>query len=200
LFVVALVASSQPKKKVDGDEQQARFLFGDGQKAYDLGEFERALQLYSDAYKLKPLPGFLFNIGQCHRQLGNFERAEFFYGRFIDNSNPDAPNTKLARELLADVAKKRVEKEAAQRRAADEKVNAEAKAPLEVPLVPVLVPPEPSLPVSPPVADVPVTQNPAFWVVVGAVVVAVATGATVGIVLSRPQTRMTSLPDIDGRR
>lgn len=57
------------------EETKARALYKDGMKAYDVGDFEGALVLYSDAYKLAPLPGFLFNIAQCHRQLGNFERA-----------------------------------------------------------------------------------------------------------------------------
>jgi tetratricopeptide (TPR) repeat protein len=206
LLALPCVALAQ-KKKVDPVEQQARTLFTDGQKAYDVGEFERALTLYSDAYKLKPLPGFLFNIGQCHRQLGNFERAGFFYGRFIDNSNTDAPNVELARELLADVSRRQADKDAAEKKAAQEKAEAERRA-ADAPVAPPLTPVEVSTlpPPPPPVLEEPVTKKAWFWVVVGVGVAAVATGATLGIVAgSQPREvmyapRPTSLPDIDGRR
>lgn len=205
------VAAAQPKK--NADEQAARTLFADGQKAYDLGEFDRALTLYSDAYKLKPLPGFLFNIGQCHKQLGNYERAAFFFGRFVDNSKPEAANVALAKELKADMEKRQAEKAEAERKAAEEKAAADraaaekAKA-SDAPVAPPLTPAELStLPPPPPpsVEPEPVTKKAWFWVVIGGAVVATAAGVTAGVVLSQPQTvmyvpRTTSLPDIDGRR
>lgn len=202
---LACVALAQPKK--NADEQAARALFADGQKAYDLGEFERALTLYSDAYKLKSLPGFLFNIGQCHKQLGNYERAAFFFGRFVDNSNPEAANVALAKELKADMEKRQAEKLDAERKAADEKAAAE-KAKSDAPVAPPLTPVELStLPPPPPpaVEPEPVTKKAWFWVVIGGAVVATAAGVTAGVLLSQPQTvmyvpRTTSLPDIDGRR
>jgi tetratricopeptide (TPR) repeat protein len=207
LLVLALPCAVVAQKKVDPVEQQARTLFADGQKAYDVGEFERALTLYSDAYKLKPLPGFLFNIGQCHRQLGNFERAAFFYGRFIDNSNTEAPNVELARELMADVSRRQAEKDAAEKRAAQEKAEAERRA-ADAPVAPPLTPVEVSTlpPPPPPVLEEPVTKKAWFWVVVSVGVAAVATGATLGILAgSQPREvpytpRPTSLPDIDGSR
>lgn len=209
LLTLGLVAQAQPKKKVETDEQKARVLFADGQKAYDVGEFERALTLYSEAYKLKPLPGFLFNIAQCHRQLGNFERASFFFGRFIDNSKPAAPNVELARELMADMERRQAEKAGAEKKAADEKARAEAdaKAKSDAPIAPPLTPVEVvSLPPPPPAVEPePVTKKAWFWVVIGGAVVAAAGGITAGVLLSQPREvmyvpRMTSLPDIDGRR
>lgn len=206
---LAVVATAQPKKSAD--EQAARALFADGQKAYDLGEFDRALTLYSDAYKLKPLPGFLFNIGQCHKQLGNFERAAFFFGRFIDNSKPEAANVALAKELKADMEKRQAEKAEAERKAAEEKVAAEKAAAdkaSDAPVAPPLTPVEAStLPPPPPpsLEPEPVTKKAWFWVVIGGAVVATAAGVTAGVLLSQPRTemyvpRMTSQPDIDGRR
>ncbi|MDP3233784.1 MAG: hypothetical protein Q8N26_13470 [Myxococcales bacterium] len=209
LLTLGLVAQAQPKAKVETDEQKARVLFADGQKAYDVGEFERALTLYSEAYKLKTLPGFLFNIAQCHRQLGNFERASFFFGRFIDNSKPAAPNVELARELMTDMERRQAEKAAAEKKAADEKAQAEADAKLkrDAPIAPPLTPVEVmSLPPPlPAVEPEPVTKQPWFWVVIGGAVVAAAGGITAGVLLSQPREvmyvpRMTSLPDIDGRR
>lgn len=209
LLTLGLAAQAQPKKKVETDEQKARVLFADGQKAYDVGEFERALTLYSEAYKLKTLPGFLFNIAQCHRQLGNFERASFFFGRFIDNSKPAAPNVELARELMTDMERRQAEKADAEKKAADEKARAEAdaRAKSDAPIAPPLTPVEVvSLPPPPPAVEPePVTKKAWFWVVIGGAVVAAAGGITAGVLLSQPREvmyvpRMTSLPDIDGRR
>jgi len=212
LLALGLVAQAQPRTKVETDEQKARVLFADGQKAYDVGEFERALTLYSEAYKLKTLPGFLFNIAQCHRQLGNFERASFFFGRFIDNSKPVAPNIELARELMTDMERRQAEKTGAEKKAADEKARAEAeaRAKADAPIAPLLTPVDlVSLPPPPPppplVEPEPVTKKPWFWVVIGGAVVAAAGGITAGVLLSQPREmmyvpRMTSLPDIDGRR
>ncbi len=115
---------------------RARALFLQAQKAYDLGKFEEASQLYSSAYELAPLPGFLFNIAQCERLRGRPEEAAFFYRRFLEKA-PGASNAALAQELLAQVQGQaeqirlvRLEQEAMQRAEA----NA-ASVPLEGPAV-----------------------------------------------------------------
>lgn len=211
ILSVALATVASAGKKPDGAEAQARVLFADGQKAYDVGEFERALSLYSEAYKLKTLPGFLFNIAQCHRQLGNFERAAFFFSRFIDTSKPNAPNVDLARELMADMQQQQEAKVAADKRAADEKAEADRRAQeraVDAPVVPLLTPetaPPPPPAVAAEVLVEPVTSKPWFWVVITGAVLATAGGITAGVLASQPREvmytpRMTSLPDIDGRR
>jgi tetratricopeptide (TPR) repeat protein len=101
------------------DVARARKLFADAQTAYDLQEFSKALNLYSEAYRVKALPGFLFNMAQCQKQLGDLKSAAFFFGRFIDNSRPDAPNVELARDLLKDLNAKLDEQAAEQRRSAE---------------------------------------------------------------------------------
>ena len=92
------------------DDAKAKQLFKEAQTAYDLAEFDKALGLYSEAYRLKPLPGFLFNMAQCHRQKGAYERAAFFFQRFLDNSPPQAPNLEVAKELLAEMRAKQAGK------------------------------------------------------------------------------------------
>jgi hypothetical protein len=185
-------SSVAPSKKLDPDESRARTLFKDGQTAYDVGEFENALRLFTEAYKVKPLPGFLFNIAQCHRQLGNFKEAAFFFGRFIDNSKPEAANVELARELMTQM-EKRLE--------ASRPVDAPVATNLEpaAPVVPVLPPPPP-----PPAAEEPVYKKGWFWGVVGGAAAVVAAGVVVAVVASQPRVVpytpvTTTLPDIDAR-
>jgi tetratricopeptide (TPR) repeat protein len=84
-------------------EEQARSKFSEGNLAYDLGEFDRALKSFSEAYRLKPLPAFLFNIAQCHRQLKNPSRAAFFYRRYLALSQGEPANADVVRELIAEM-------------------------------------------------------------------------------------------------
>jgi tetratricopeptide (TPR) repeat protein len=85
-------------------EAQARAKFAQGNLSYDLAEFQKALDAYSEAYRLMPLPGFLFNIAQCHRQLGRPERAAFFYRRYLLLSKEAPPsNAEMVEELIREM-------------------------------------------------------------------------------------------------
>jgi hypothetical protein len=109
---------------------RAQAKFNEAQVAYHLGEFQKALAGYTEAYRLLPLPGFLFNMAQCHRQLGNAESAAFSYRRYLDLATkaqgrmPD--NGPLTLELIAEMDA-RVREEKARRPAARE--TAPAKKP-----------------------------------------------------------------------
>ena len=195
-------------KKPEGDEAKARALYKEGQTAYDIGQFARALELYAEAYKAKALPGFLFNIAQCHRQLGNFKEAGFFFGRFIDNSKPETANVELARELALEMNRR--EKLAEEARAAEERRKAEeaaaraADAPVATNLDPTLpnslLPPPPP----PPIEETPVYKKGWFWgVVLGSAALA-AGGVVAAVVANQPRVvsytpATTTLPDIDAR-
>ena len=185
------------------DEARAKALFKSGMKTYDVGDFEGALKLYSDAYQLAPLPGFLFNIAQCHRQLNNFERAAFFYQRFIDTSRPRAANvdvaaglldemkTRQAAKLAAESAKAEDEaRKAAQQRKREEDRQAELKkldAPLASALVPALT--ETAPPPPPPIAEEdPVYKKWWFWTVIALAVAGAAGGTAAGVLATAPRS------------
>ena len=70
---------------------EARRLYDEGQKLYNLGEFPRAIEQFKKAYELSARPGLLFNIAQAHRLNGNFKQALFFYESFL-RGQPDAKN------------------------------------------------------------------------------------------------------------
>lgn len=78
---------------------RARELFKRAEVHFSLGEFEAALELYKEAYKSKPLPGFLFNIGQCHRNLKLHDKALFFYRQYLLRL-PTAGNRKEVEKLI----------------------------------------------------------------------------------------------------
>ncbi|MCY1044615.1 tetratricopeptide repeat protein [Corallococcus sp. bb12-1] len=105
-----VVAAEAPT--ASSSEAQAREKFSEGNLAYDLGEFDRGLKAFSEAYRLKPLPAFLFNIAQCQRQLNNPSRAAFFYRRYLALSSEEPANADVVRELIAEMDNKvRVQEE-----------------------------------------------------------------------------------------
>jgi tetratricopeptide (TPR) repeat protein len=83
------------------DEARARSLYLEGQRLYDVGEYERALDAFKDAYLVKPDPNFLFNIAQCHRQMGDPVGAVTEYRAYLRRL-PDAPNRALVERFIAD--------------------------------------------------------------------------------------------------
>ena len=132
LVAVALAVSPVSAHAAKGEagshvESQARAKFSEGNIAYDLAEFQKALDAYSEAYRLMPLPGFLFNIAQCHRQLGRSERAAFFYRRYLSLSKEEPPNAVLVKELIAEMDEA-ARKEHARRLTREETAREQAKA------------------------------------------------------------------------
>jgi tetratricopeptide (TPR) repeat protein len=81
------------------DDARARALFRRAEVHFNLQQFDQALELYTEAYKLKPLPGFLFNIAQCQRQLGKLREALFSYKIFLSRV-PHAPNRVEVEKLI----------------------------------------------------------------------------------------------------
>ncbi len=158
------------EKKAD---RRAKQLFEEGQRAYDLADFQTAVDKYKAAYKEKPLPAFLFNVAQCYRQLKQWDQASFFYRRYLTLA-PNAPNVDHVKDLLAEVEKQAkaaapppaptvppatadadtqhpVELEKAKAEAAERPVEA-AKAPPPPPAVASAAPPPPPA-VAPPKAN-----------------------------------------------
>ena len=79
---------------------------------YKAGQFLPALEGFTKAYDLSPVPEVLFNIGQCHFQLSSWERAVFFYRAYL-HDRPNAPNRALVEELIAEAERERKTREAA---------------------------------------------------------------------------------------
>lgn len=127
LAVAPLSARASGEDAGPDVESQARAKFAEGNISYDLAEFQKALDAYSEAYRLMPLPGFLFNIAQCHRQLGHPERAGFFYRRYLSLSKEEPPNAALVRQLIADMDAE-VRKEQERRLTREETARDQARA------------------------------------------------------------------------
>lgn len=106
-------------------EKQARKLFAEAEKYYNLGKFKDALEMYSKAYEVVQLSGFLFNIGQCHRMLGNYERAVFFYRGYLRGGR-SIPNRSMVERLISDSERRMEEKKQEEERRKQEEARKRA--------------------------------------------------------------------------
>ena len=104
LFVfmfVSLVAVSVASAE-DAETRAAKRYFERGQKAFNLGKFDDALEQYQKAYDAKPIPAILFNIGQCYRNLGDYEAAIFSFRKYL-KLEPDADNREETEEYITEL-------------------------------------------------------------------------------------------------
>ena len=85
-LALAAIAASPVEDKV-----LAKQHFEAGARHFDLAEYEKALEDFKEAYRLRPDATFLYNIAQCHRKLGHVDEALTFYRNYLRRA-PEAPN------------------------------------------------------------------------------------------------------------
>jgi len=124
-IAVAAVLSCLPSGlRAQGDDQaRARALFSKAEARFASGEFKEALDLYQQAYRVKPLPGFHLNIGQCYFNLEQYERAVHHYRQYLRSESPKH------REEAEKLIKLGQQKLAEQRRDAPAQEGQEAEVP-----------------------------------------------------------------------
>lgn len=88
-----------PKTPSDDDSTtaEARSLFAEGSRLYDLGDYDQAIQFFEKAYTLSGAPTLLLNIAQAYRLEGACAQAATLYRRFLEK----VPNTPHRGELEA---------------------------------------------------------------------------------------------------
>ena len=99
VVVVAFTASASAEPSA---EEHSAELAAAGSVAYNLGDFDRAVELFKEAYKARSDSYLLFNIAQSHRQLGDCRDALFFYRRFLSETADEA-NRKTVEERIDDL-------------------------------------------------------------------------------------------------
>lgn len=96
LLVIITVGGSAPAwaagTPTDRERAQlARQAYEGGKKAYNLGDFDKSIELWKQAYEYRDDPIFLFNIGQAYRQKADYQKAIFFYKAYT-REEPRARN------------------------------------------------------------------------------------------------------------
>jgi tetratricopeptide (TPR) repeat protein len=86
----------------DAPDRRARALYRVGEEHFSNQRYWQAIEAYSAAYELRPLPGFLFNIAQCYRIVGDFDKAVVFFERYMGRY-PNSPHRQQIEGLLAEM-------------------------------------------------------------------------------------------------
>jgi len=71
-----------------------------GSAAFEAGQFEKAANLFKDAFDISPRGNLLFNIGLSYEQAGDVEQAVQFYERFVQ-AVPNSPQRPAVQRQIA---------------------------------------------------------------------------------------------------
>src|SRR5262249_40518497 len=87
-----------------GNDREARRLFDEGQRHYNLGEYEQAIAQFKEDYRLSEAPLLLFNIAQAYRLLGpgNCDPALQFYARYL-RADPQTLDRNAIEQRMAEL-------------------------------------------------------------------------------------------------
>ena len=120
---------------------RAKTIFQDGERDFQLGKFDAAIEAYERAFNLDPQPAFIFNIALAHRRqyeidgkLEHLLRARELYRNYL-KLDPTTPHRPGVEKLITDLGA-RIEQARA------------ASAPPLPPVAP--APPPPPSPAAPP--------------------------------------------------
>jgi tetratricopeptide (TPR) repeat protein len=107
----------EPAPALSPDEARAQALYQESSRYYDLGEYERALKGFQDAYVLSGAPALLLNIGQCLRFLERYDEARRSYESYL-RVEPESEFRSEVENLIAQMLDLRDQKQSAQQTSA----------------------------------------------------------------------------------
>lgn len=112
LCAVVLLCPGMGRAQPAGGGSELAEVYRKGRTAYDLGNFEEAIEYFKRAYALQPHESHLYNIAQAYRQAGDCRNALFFYKRYVSVGGEKARHFQ--------VVQRRIEELSASCQAADE--------------------------------------------------------------------------------
>lgn len=111
VLLLATIAGAQPAPPpgdvAKTDEQkkaEAKTLYDEGLKHYNLAEYDSAIDKFKRAYAISSAVGLLFNIAQSYRLKKDWEQASNFYLTYL-RLKPDAPNRVDVEQRIAEMQK-----------------------------------------------------------------------------------------------
>jgi tetratricopeptide (TPR) repeat protein len=101
---VSRADSSSDEQRSSADKERAAELYRVGSKHYNLGEYERAIASFKQAYRLSAAPELLFNIAQAHRLKGKAGCSEAlrFYKTYL-RLTPKGPHRGKVEAAMVDM-------------------------------------------------------------------------------------------------
>jgi hypothetical protein len=91
LVLAAGLMSGSPAHAQDDDKTRAREQFQQGVEQYEAGNYERALDAFQEAYRIKPNPMVRLNMANCYEELDRPLEALFHYEQFLEESKDASP-------------------------------------------------------------------------------------------------------------
>jgi iron complex outermembrane receptor protein len=172
----------------EDNRSAARERFVEGRSEFDAGRFERALELFKEAYALAPHPDLLFNIARCHEELHRWHDARDAYDRYLAVNPKDEEAQRRAAEVSTHLGEEPWPKLGA--------------PPSPAPRVEPIAAPAPASATSATTATraraVPLYRRWWLWTAVVGAAVIVAGGVALGVTLGRP-TAQSTFPPLSAR-
>ena len=204
LFVALASALAAPAAAAENAAAKAAFT--EGERDFQLGKFDAAIQAYERAFGLDPQPAFLFNIALSHRRqyeidgkIDHLARARELYRNYL-RLEPQAANRagveKLIGELTARIDAARDKPEPASATAAGPTAAASTPASstlVAAPPAPGPAPAQPQAVLMAPAGEAPPPSSRRRWVIGGTVAAAVVVAAIAIFFVTR-----SSGPSFDG--
>ncbi len=128
LLALGGVASAQ----TNPEKELARKRYKVGEQLYDIGQYEKALVEFEEAYRLYPLPAMLYNIARAHEVLGNLQKAIGNYQEFLAKL-PDSPHAPTVKGRVKSLRQRLDKKKAAQSKQPPAAAPVEEPAPADTP-------------------------------------------------------------------
>lgn len=66
-------------------------------------DYEKAIELFEEAYELEPVPNLLYNIARCYEQLEEWEKAEKNYDQFVRSPDVDSDARDHAMDRISEL-------------------------------------------------------------------------------------------------
>jgi tetratricopeptide (TPR) repeat protein len=90
-LVIALLLLSAPlRAQPDStDERRARALFQSGERMYEEGRYEEAVENFREAYRLSPRPSLLYDIANADERLGRLGEAARALKQYLESAPAD---------------------------------------------------------------------------------------------------------------
>jgi tetratricopeptide (TPR) repeat protein len=104
LAAFLLLSTSGHALAEDSTRAKAKAHYDEGEKAFRLGEFQRAVTEFKASYEVSAVPLLLYNVAQAYRQLGDSRQALFFYKQFLA-TGPNGDSKRVAEQRVAELSK-----------------------------------------------------------------------------------------------
>src|SRR6478609_2804109 len=112
LAVAVISAMAGRAQRAPAENAAARAAFGEGERNFQLGKFDAAIDAYERAFGLDPQPAFLFNIALSHRRqyeidgkIDHLARARELYRNYL-KLEPQAANRAGVEKLIGELTAK----------------------------------------------------------------------------------------------